>query len=698
MTALISKEWRENVKWLPLPSLIVVLVFLVDRPDGPMFDATDMYFLCLIPAVFGAALGFVQVYFEGHGDKRSLLLHRPLSPSRIFLAKVLAGFSLYVLALGIPFVCLELWMSTPGKLPAPFDWRTSLPWLADILSGLVYYFAGMLVAQREGRWYGSRCLPLAAAFCCSYLAWAVPEFWQALGVIGLIGSFMGVAAWGSFAAGGGYGAQPRLAKAALAATLLAGLLIVSALGKQKIGEWLDAGIDYEYALDRQGHVVFQSFKEGVGVLECADLSGRAVPELGPMDGGGLVWTATPYFWSYRNSGRFYVKCSNDSKPDNERWYYDHARGRLFGYDVFYNQCLGSFGPNGFAPAGEPANERFPGELRYRCAPTKARPSHYLVFPGCAYAVDFARRTIRTLFAAPTGETLSFVDRWSDPLNKKRCGLVASTDRSLHFLTTEGADLACVPRLYDPVEYVPLLAGRLENPERYCVVYPSWFPWASVLEPEVYRNLEARLHEYDLAGREVSRRTLPPIPYQEASPAQALFGLATPLTEAASLVGASRYLRAQARLQGGMQKPVLLHDLDNTRYWIPETAPDKATPSGLIPAYLALLILAAAACALAGCLLARRYSFSRGGCSVWTLCGFLFGWVGLVLMLALHEWPARIRCAKCGKLRVVTREACEHCGALHVTPAPDGTEIFEPAATVPSLASISETVERLVIDH
>jgi hypothetical protein len=55
---------------------------------------------------------------------------------------------------------------------------------------------------------------------------------------------------------------------------------------------------------------------------------------------------------------------------------------------------------------------------------------------------------------------------------------------------------------------------------------------------------------------------------------------------------------------------------------------------------------------------------------------MFGWVGLVLMLALQEWPARIACPKCRKLRVVTRDTCEHCSAAHTLPAPDGTEIFE----------------------
>ena len=59
-------------------------------------------------------------------------------------------------------------------------------------------------------------------------------------------------------------------------------------------------------------------------------------------------------------------------------------------------------------------------------------------------------------------------------------------------------------------------------------------------------------------------------------------------------------------------------------------------------------------------------------------GFLFGWLGVALMFALHEWPARIACPKCGKLRIVTRELCEHCGAAHALPRPDGTEITEPS--------------------
>ena len=272
--------------------------------------------------------------------------------------KALAGVSLYVLALGIPFVCLESWYATPGHIPAPYHWRTGLPWLADILSGLVFYFAGMLTAQRKARWYGSRCLPLAGAFFCSYLVWALPEFWQALVAIGIMGSFMGLAAWGSFCAGGDYVPQRYFARAALSMTFLAGLLIMSVMGKQMIGERFDPGFVWDYIVDHKGREAAMLNVLGVGRIgPWIDLEGHELPDLNRSIDYPIMLAQACFhmdadnFWSYRNSGRFYVECINDSKPGNERWYYDQAKGRLVGHDVYYHQFLGSFGPDGFAPAG-----------------------------------------------------------------------------------------------------------------------------------------------------------------------------------------------------------------------------------------------------------------------------------------------------------------------------------------------------------
>jgi hypothetical protein len=689
MKALFWKELRENIKWVPLPGLALLVVFLLDKPDLPMPDVTGAFFFCLIGVAFGTALGFVQVFFDGHGDKRSLLLHRPLGPSRLFLAKAGAGMSLYLIALGVPFLLLETWLATPGNMPAPYHWRTGLPWLADILSGLVYYFAGMLVAQREVRWYASRCLPLAAAFCCSYFVWIVPEFWQALGVIGIFASFVGVAAWGSFSAGGAYAPQPRLAKAALTLTFLGGLLILSVLGKQTIGEWLDSGIYREFLIDRQGRVLNAPFQEGVGAVgPWTDESGQPPPDLkGQLvdSRASALYGAmeTPLDWSYRNNGRFYIKCVNDSVPWQEVWYYDHARRRLFGYDKVFHHSLGSFGPDGFSPAGQQPGDRFRGELRYRSNRWDTRRTEYLTFSDGVYAVDFARRKIRSFFAPPAGETVTFADWWDDELDRQRRLVGVGTEQSFYLMRGEGAPVVSVPRVYRDKPGGIVYLGLLESPERYLVWYQSW---KSLLEPDELRSTPTYLLEYDTTGHELAhRKSVPPPPFVVASYAEALFGLITPMTEAASLVGACKYLREEARSNGSTRKPVLLSSLETSRYYIPGTSRFKSTPGGLIPGYVGMILLSATACALGCLLLARRHAFSRARCAGWALCGFFFGWVGLLLMLAVQEWPARIPCPKCRKPRVATRDTCEHCGAAHAAPAPDGTEIFESAATVPHVA-------------
>jgi hypothetical protein len=690
MKTLMWKEWRENLKWLPLPGLVVLLVFLLDKPDEAMPDTTGALLLCLTAVGFGAALGFVQIFFEAQGDKRSLLLHRPLSRSRIFLAKALAGVGFYLLALGIPFVCLECWLATPGNIPAPYQWRASLPWLADILSGLVYYFAGMLVAQREVRWYASRVLPLAAAFLCSYLVWAMPEFWQALAVIGIMGLFMAVAAWGSFCTAGAYTPQPHWAKAALATTLLAGVLLVSMFVKQMIGEWFGSEIVYIYHIGRQGRVLLAPCRTDAGPVgpwrdarsgqEVADLE-EDVTESGLR--AALAIMETPLYRSYRNSGEFYVECANDSMPGPEYWFYDHTQERLLGYDKIYHQFLGSFGPDGFTPPGEQPTERFEGALRHRRFRWSGIKQDFLAFPHAVYRVDFARRTIGRFFTPAADEQVAFADWWRDEYEHRKLAVV-STDKGFHFLSEAGTLLVSLPRIYDSREqpYVAVL-GLLENPPRYFVWYRT-LPYEPSLGPEEYKSRVFHLHEYDGTGRELARRD-DQVPAATASYAKALFGLATPLTEAAALVGTAAYLRSEARLQGNTHKPVLLDFLHSIRHYIPGTSRFEHDPGGLMLGYLALMLLAAAASATACFILARRHAFSLVRSIGWAVMGILFGWVGLLLMLALEDWPARTICPKCRKLRVVTRDLCEHCGARHAAPAADGREIFDSAAAAPQVA-------------
>jgi hypothetical protein len=693
MKSLLWKEWRENLKWAGLPALVVLLpAVLLGAPQEPMFGSGGGMLFFLIAAGSGAALGFVQFFFESRGDLRSILLHRPLSRSRIFAGKALAGASLYLLALGVPIAALEVWMAIPGHMPAPYDWRTGLPLLADVLAGLVYYFAGALTAQRQARWYGSRALGLAAAFVGTLLVWTVPEFWQSLLVTLALGTLTGVAAWGSFLAGGAYDPQPRLAKAALAVTLLLGLSVVGFVVQLVIGKSFHGGrLEYEYRIDRQGRVLVLPWKDGVGPTEpLTDLDGQVPDDLrgrrvdrnliddieAPL--ANMGW---PRVRSYRSAGRFYVEYENDTKPGREEWFYVPAQGRLLGYDAEYHQFLGSFGPDGFAPAGQTPGERFRGELRYTTRLWEAVPPSYLAFPGAVYVVDFSRRTIRALFTAPEGETVLWASRWRDRREGGSLAVVA-TDRSVHVLTPAGGPVLSVPRAFDPAQSKLRTVGRLEAPERFVF----WYAPPNFTGPEGHGVTPSHVLEYDAAGRELSRRELPPLPQVEPSSAEALFGLVTPPTEAAALVGASRAMRSDARSAGGTEQPLVLEILEDwIGYFIPLAVWRTDTGDGLFVGYSALSLLSSAVCAAACFLLARRYAFSRARRLGWALCGLLFGWVGLVLMLALQEWPARVRCPSCGRPRRVDRERCEHCGAPHAPPAKDGTEIFEETAATPRAA-------------
>jgi hypothetical protein len=156
-----------------------------------------------------------------------------------------------------------------------------------------------------------------------------------------------------------------------------------------------------------------------------------------------------------------------------------------------------------------------------------------------------------------------------------------------------------------------------------------------------------------------------------------------MTEAALVVGTSRYLRSTAHSEGCTHKPVFLDYLANSRYYVPGASWFLATPDGLLPGYFVLMLMSSGACALGCFVTARRHAFSRARCLSWMTVGFLFGWVGLILMLALEEWPVRRPCAGCRRLRVVTRNTCEHCGAPHTPPAADGTEIFDEPCSDPA---------------
>jgi hypothetical protein len=677
MRSLIWKECHENLKWAIVAALMLGGIVFLARP--PLMDPALLLFLSPVAAVFGAALGFLQVCFESTGDKRSLLLHRPISRSRIFVGKAVAGVGLYLLAMGIPFAGIAAWAATPGHLAEPFRWPMVLPGLADILTGVVYYFAGMLTAQREARWYASRGLALVTALLCSFLVWVLPEFWHALLAIVILGAPVALAAWGSFLTGGEFAPLPRLGKVALAATFVTGLLTLGVVAKPFLGAPTTRANMTRYKIDRRGRVLVVRFRQGE-VESMTDLEGRVPPLLEgkPLSfyalqdaSAPLSMEVSPKFQSYRNPGRFYVRSENNSSLDGERWFYVPDQGFLLGYDVRSKRLIGSCGPDSFVPAGQRPLERFEGELYSSSFLWQTKPADRLSFPGGVYLVDFGRRTVRKLYSPADGETVL----GAVPAAGEGRTFVL-TDKAVRVVHRTGKMLFSAPFAIDLNNYGVVRVGQLDNPEHWVVRHePSWFlgnEWGNVTP--------GHLVEYDAAGREVARGTLPPTPVLEPTDAQALLGLATPPAEALLLAWATEHSVASARQNGGREvQPLLFFLLVPGQSFNPLGAAAVATGRGTILAYRGLVLLSALACALTCFLLARRHSFAPASRVVWTLCGLLFGPAGLLLMLSLQDWPARIVCPNCRKPRVVNRDTCEHCGVPHAPPVPDGTEIFEPTA-------------------
>ena len=87
------------------------------------------------------------------------------------------------------------------------------------------------------------------------------------------------------------------------------------------------------------------------------------------------------------------------------------------------------------------------------------------------------------------------------------------------------------------------------------------------------------------------------------------------------------------------------------------------------------LLASAVTAFVVWMIGRRYAFSGRWVLSWSFVALVGGPTALVLLWLTTDFPTREKCSRCGKMRVVDRDRCEHCGAEAHRPEMDGTEVF-----------------------
>ena len=680
MTAIIWKEIRENLKWAVLLMLgvgaclawnlylagsryasISVLNAVIEGFEG---------FTLIGATVCASLLGLLQTVPELWRDQWAFLVHRPLTRTRLFFGKVIAGLALYGAVMLLPLLVAAVWAAMPGHIAGPFNWRYVLPGLADVMGGVAFYFAAMLTGIRQARWYGSRALPFALAVVCEICVVGFPEFWAVVLAVSACVAVLMTAAWGSFIASGQYRSQPRIAKAALGVVLTVGVLCVGFIVVAIVARIVEnRPVDHwssSYYVDKEGRVLrVTAWGDDPMIRKVTDLAGNPVPnyegkpfsefEKKCVQFHGVGRELEPWIVpGYRRTQRF-IRAMNDDRQVT--WFFVFSERLVVGYDLKMRLRIGTIGPDGFSPVGATASQTFPPGRLLDDAWWDVSP--FLVFSTGVYQVDFNTRQARLLVKVGEDEAVlgAAVARVQDGV--KIWGIITSK-RIVVFDTSSEVPFTTVyhyPReRYPNVEVAAMPAGG----------YAIWYSPA-YLRPSTSRPPK-HVVIVTAAGEEVNRYDLPPIEHPSAAPTwpHALWALVIPI---AGLIAWCVGQMIWAWIWFG--DPFIFIHLRELRYELFES--DES--AFLLFAGVVLLVGAVFwASVVFG--IARRYAFSRRQTWWWAVGGFILGPAGLLTLLVLREWPARLPCATCGRKRLVDRQQCEHCGAAFPPPAPTGTEIFD----------------------
>ena len=659
MKTLVFKEFRENVKVAVLGLVIYTLVLVVLYRDyvasptnmtQPLADSNLVFGTAWFCGIFGAVLGWLQVHNERRPDLWAFLIHRPMTRSGIFLAKVMAGLGLYALAVGLPLLGFIVWARLPGHVAAPFEPAMLWPVTVYVLGGVLYYFAGMLSDLRQVRWYGSRVLGLGTAIAVSPLLVMSPELWQSLLLILLGAAVLATAVWGGFQRDGHYHGQPPLGKAALTVVLLPGCLIVAAIATLLFRNFLprdDAPWRSSYYCVTTNGVIFEVTDGGMGQQKIVDLEGKPLKD---EKTGKLIdladfnrriaavtsleeETGDDHNHQYWMQNDFLLAHGWRNDPDT-LWYYWRRYGRLVGYDIATRRYIGSLGPKGFAADLVGAGDRFDETDGPACHRTLRTAT-------TLFQVDTVQRATKPLFTTAEDDPILATTEVALHDYGWQYTIVA-TKRFVYLLTDEGTLVWKAP--YEPAD------PKSTCLQLYCLEPPGQFAlWVSP------------------GGRAAGGA-------REQHPGRVVWVArdqgVLKSTDLPALPPSHRGFMLEEKLVSLVMPPALLAALPNLHVGLWATG---------VPRDVLLLSWAAAilVCLPIGLWLGRRYQFSIAAQAGWAVFLLLFGVPGLLAFLSVQEWPAREACPNCKRLRLVDRAQCKHCGAEWAPPEKTGTEVFAP---------------------
>jgi hypothetical protein len=526
-----------------------------------------------------------------------------------------------------------------------------------MLVGVAYYFAGMTVGLRDARWYGSRIFPISLAVVASIFSFAIRDFQNALLAVLIPIAFLALAARGAFLTGGAHNPLPRLARIPLGIALF---ISVCAIAGAVIGIAVETNENYAYTstnhnISRQGDLILYTYRfEQKNNSRSNVITDTDVLAPLPRTTGHLEYH--DYQTSYRtNYGLFtYYSYPSDlrrTEPITAYWYYSYRDRLLLGYDVQPPYKLKHVvGPDGQHPDVSSAQQRFdttkPGGITLKHNNT-------------IYIFDQAKVKLNTLYTAPPGQTILDYDiyHWNNDIDDPDATqpmLFVYTNNSIESFDfdtnslTPTQHLASLQNPYDINTHGSATIGRLPTGDYalFTNISRRKAKQLQTMPPKYFRR-------YSADGQLTEERVLPRNKQAwEYNTLQAL----------------EPYLCA----------------LMPTSFFIAAEAIDLLTPeesSFFKTEYVKMTSfwIAFAICLAASLLITHRvaqtYGFSKTTTRNWLIANTLMGLAGPLVMLTLHDWPARQPCHQCDAKRPVDNDTCPACGAGPAPPQTDGTEIL-----------------------
>jgi len=668
MLALLGKELRYRaLNLLTLPTIAIAAAWGLHALAGFQREGREYEGILtgaftgastILCATVGLAFGLRQTLGEIRPGAWAFLRHRPASAGEIFFAKLLAALILYLVVLLPPVLGVIWYAAMPGHFPGPWTSQMAIPFLIDILCGTLYIPAGILCAVRDARWFGSRLLPIGLAVFCSVFTW-FPLVWVAA-LAPFVGWFILLpVAYSAFANRGRESRQRLFPRALTAVTLLPATIAIPAFAGSMLLELCSqrpgyAYYDYSWYLVSGDQAYRGSYTQNRQGAQYQPLVSQnsvpaTAPSLNELPRGGYgassLLTSTEWMsahWRHYRQASAYVMPFQWGARTNagERWYYIPDAGYLVGYYSHEDETprnLGYINARGWS-ARPPTAGRFhstPATMQRSMAPA-------IIEDGGVIAVDLLSRTVRNVFFSPAGEkclSAARVGRNNDDWTHGDQLWSITTDAAAYLLR-ESPGIAqpelLLRRPHLGTRYPQVMIGATGDFSRFAFLYsPRW-------DDRQTPNLFLRLNR---DNSELVNTTLPQLP-QPASWARPKW---MDSVEACCIPPIA--VLADACWNHGP-----------TRYHVWTIA------SAVLGAAIAIWLL-------------RRYSERRGWIVFWaTICAIL-GVGGVLLLLAVRDWPPRIVCPACQRRTVASRFACQWCHQPYPRPNPGDIAIFDavPAA-------------------